>query len=128
MGFIFVKKNASGPGARFGGPRPSSGLWVHGGPQAVVAEGLTGSHARGRFGDWKLTGGGEKGKGSTGGSYRGSGCVVRCRREAGDGGKCNTASVLGVGRLRARISGARWGKMLWVKWPWLRAPFIASGR
>jgi hypothetical protein len=30
MGFIFVKKNASGPGARFGGPRPSGGLWVHG--------------------------------------------------------------------------------------------------
>jgi hypothetical protein len=126
LGFIFVKKNASGPGAQSGGPRSSSGLWVHGGPRAVVAEGLAGSRARGRFGDWKLTSGEEKG--SPGGSYRGSGCAVRCRREADDGGKWNTASVLGVGRLRAWISGARWGKTLWVKWPWLRAPFIASRR
>jgi hypothetical protein len=54
--------------------------------------------------------------------------VARCRREAGDGGEWNTASVLGVGRLGAWISGARWGKMLRVKWPWLRAPFIASGQ
>jgi hypothetical protein len=38
------------------------------------------------------------------------------------------ASVLGVGQLGARISGARWGKALQVKWLWLRAPFIASGR
>jgi hypothetical protein len=53
---------------------------------------------------------------------------VRCQREAGDGGEWNMVSVLGVGRLLARISGARWGKMLRVKWPWLRAPFITSGR
>jgi hypothetical protein len=29
---------------------------------------------------------------------------------------------------RHRISGARWGKTLRVKWQWLQAPFIASGR
>jgi hypothetical protein len=37
----------------------------------AVAEGLTGAHARGRSDEWKLTGGGGKGKGSPGGSYRG---------------------------------------------------------
>jgi hypothetical protein len=50
------------------------------------------------------------------------------RNEAGVRGEWNTVSVLCVGRLGARISGSRWGKMLRVKWPWLRAPFIASGR
>jgi hypothetical protein len=43
-------------------------------------------------------------------------------------GEWNMALVLGVRRLGAQISGARRGEMLWVKWPWLRAPFIASGR
>jgi hypothetical protein len=71
MRFIFVKKNASGPGARFGGPRPSGGLWVHGGPRAAVAEGLARAHARGRYGEWKLAGGAGKEKGSPGGSHRG---------------------------------------------------------
>jgi hypothetical protein len=52
----------------------------------------------------------------------------------GEGGRCdaggewNMASVLGVGWLGARISGARWGKTLRVKWPWLWAPFIVSGQ
>jgi hypothetical protein len=53
LGFIFVKKNAGGPGAQSGGPRLSGGLWVHGGPQAAVAEGLTGARARGHSGEWK---------------------------------------------------------------------------
>jgi hypothetical protein len=84
-----------------------------------VAEGLARAHARGRSGEWKLAGGGGKGKGSPGGSYRG-----RC----GAGGEWDMTSMLGVGWLGARISRARWGKMLQVKWSWLRAPFIASGR
>jgi hypothetical protein len=52
LGFIFVKKNA-------------------GGPRVAVAEGLAGARARGRSGEWKLAGGGGKGKGSPGGSYHG---------------------------------------------------------
>jgi hypothetical protein len=40
----------------------------------------------------------------------------------------NMAAVLSVGWLGAQISRARSGKTLWVKWPWLRDPFIASGR
>jgi hypothetical protein len=71
LGFIFVKKNASGPSARSGGPRLSVGLWVHGGPRVALAEGLAGARARGRYCEWKLAGGGGKGKGSPGGSYRG---------------------------------------------------------
>jgi hypothetical protein len=54
-----------------GGPRPNGGLRVHGEPRAAVAEGLTGARARGCSGEWKLTGGGGKGRGSLGGSYRG---------------------------------------------------------
>jgi hypothetical protein len=54
--------------------------------------------------------------------------VAHRRNEADAGGEWNTASMLGVGRLGAQISRARWGKILWVKWSWLRAPFIVSGR
>jgi hypothetical protein len=65
---------------------------------------------------------GEKEKGAPGVPTVGEG--GRC----GAGGEWDMTLMLGVGRLWARISGARWGKMLQVKWPWVRAPFIASGR
>jgi hypothetical protein len=60
---------------------------------------------------------------SKGGNWR----LIGGMRPASEG-EWNTALVLGVRRLGAQISGARRGKTLWVKWPWLRAPFIASGR
>jgi hypothetical protein len=50
------------------------------------------------------------------------------QNEAGIGGEWNMTLVLGVGRLGARISRARWGKMLQVKWMSLTTPFIVSGR
>jgi hypothetical protein len=93
LGFIFVKKNASGPGAQSSGPRSSSGLWVHGGPRAVVAEGLTGSRARGRFGDWKLTSGEEKGKRKP----RGFLPWVRVRGAVPEGGRRQREMEHGVG-------------------------------
>jgi hypothetical protein len=54
-----------------GGPRSGGGSQVHGGPWATAAERLTGAQAQGRSDEWKLAGGGGKGKGSPGGSYRG---------------------------------------------------------
>jgi hypothetical protein len=60
-----------------------------------------------------------KDKYNDGEPYQGWQLVARQRNEAGVGGEWNTASVLGVGWPGARISGARWGKTLRVKWPWL---------
>jgi hypothetical protein len=56
---------------RSGGPQLGGGSRVHGGPRSVAAERLTRARARGRSGEWKLAGGGGKGKGILRGSYRG---------------------------------------------------------
>jgi hypothetical protein len=98
---------------------------VHGGPAAPSS---TGALTVRRYGAPKLTTAARGGRGQWRGAHRGQNRVARWRGCAGGGEEWNTASVLGVGRLGARINGARWGKMLWVKWPWLWAPFIASGR
>jgi hypothetical protein len=96
-----------------GGPRPSGGSRVHGGPQAAAAERLTGVRARGRSGEWKLAGGGGKGKGSLGGSYRGWGWAVRCRREAGDGGPKRRRLLLVDTKLGTEGNDEECGKGLW---------------
>jgi hypothetical protein len=43
-----------------GGPRPSGGSQVHGRPQVAAAEMLAEARARGRSGERKLIGSGEK--------------------------------------------------------------------
>jgi hypothetical protein len=93
-----------------------------------VAEELTGVRPCGHSGGENLTAGWGKDGYDDGEPYQGWQPVTHQRNEAGTRGEWNTESVLGVGRLGAWISGARWGKMLRVKWSWPRAPFIALGR
>jgi hypothetical protein len=73
---------------------------VHGGPAAP-----------------ELTAVARGGRGQRRGAHRGQNWAARWRGCAGGGEEWNTASVLSVGRLGARISGARWGKTLRGKWP-----------
>jgi hypothetical protein len=51
------------------------------------------------------------------GAHRGQNRAARWRGCVDGGEEWNTTSVLGVGQLGARMSGARWGKMLQGKWP-----------
>jgi hypothetical protein len=64
----------------------------------------------------KLTAAVRGGRGQRHGAHRSQNRAARWRGCAGGGEEWNTTSVLGVGRLGAWISGARWGKTLWGKW------------
>jgi hypothetical protein len=100
-----------------GGPQPGDGLRVHGGPRATAAEWLAGAWAQGRFGEGKLTGGGDNEEETSGVPTVGEGGLC------GAGGRPATVNrnggglELGVGRVetwRGEIeSGMRCGGVLW---------------
>jgi hypothetical protein len=108
-----------------GGPQPSGGLQIHGGPRA--AETLTGVWARGRSGERKLAGGGGKGRGDLRDPHRRQMGVMR-RRWCPDVNEWRRRCVeLGGRATRAWVEriDARAGTMVWRQCS--RTAFIGWG-
>jgi hypothetical protein len=91
---------------------------VHGGPAAPSSTEACWRARRAASRGTKAHCGGAGGRGRQRKAHQGQNRAAQWRGCASGGEEWNTTSVLGVGRLRAQISGARWGKML--QWKWLR--------